>query len=386
MNTYCNKKIGIIGGGQLGKMMILEAKRLGFYVAVLDPTLNCPASSICDLHIVSDFNDAEGYKKLAKHVDVITYEFEHINATILEELEQKGHKIYPSVKTLKKIQNKYVQKSELKAVGLPVPRFEKVSNEKDIENWIKDNELKYPLMLKTTTSGYDGKGNAVINSAKDIEVAYKKLGSGKTELMLEEFVLLDKEVSIIICTTINGDREIYPVAENTHVNSILDTTITPARITEAVNEEILSIIDKVMQVFESVGTFCIELFIAKNGEVYVNEVAPRPHNSGHYTIEVCFANQFENHIRAIVGLPLGCTKQTKPAVMVNLLGESDGTAKLIGLEEAYKDKNVHVHYYGKAISKIDRKMAHYTVVADTIDEAIKGAEKLKKILRVVGNV
>jgi len=378
------KKIGIVGGGQLGKMMILEAKRLGFFVAVLDPAADCPAHSICDAHIIANFDDVQGYIDLANQVDVITYEFEHINAAALETLENKGHIIYPSVKSLKNIQNKFLQKEMLKASNIPIPRFEKVSSTSDIEALGDASRFGYPIMLKTTTGGYDGKGNALIRSQADIKSAYKSLGGGAKELMAEAFVDFEKEISIAVCRGIDGTRVVYPLAENMHANSILDTTIVPARVNEATIKKAKGIADLVMEVFEGVGTFCIELFLTKDGEIYVNEVAPRPHNSGHYTIEGCFANQFENHIRGIVGLPFGSTELISPTVMVNLLGESDGIAKLEGLEKAYNDPQVHVHFYGKPESKKYRKMGHFTVRAKTLGEAINKAQKIKQIVRVVG--
>ena len=378
------KRIGIIGGGQLGKMMILEAKRLGFYVVVLDPAADCPAHSVSDAHVMSGFDDPEGYFELAKQVDVITYEFEHINATALEELENKGHLIYPSVKALKVIQNKYSQKQVLDRHGILVPRFARVASVSEIRDFGKKEFFGYPMMLKTTTGGYDGKGNALIRDEAEIESAYAQLGGGAKELMVEEFVEFDKEISVIACRGIDGTRTIYPVAENIHANSILDTTIVPARISPAAMEKATAVADKVMKVFEGVGTFCIELFVAKDGEIYVNEVAPRPHNSGHYTIEGCFADQFENHIRAIVGLPFGSVALISPTVMVNLLGESDGVAKLVGLEQAYLDPNLHVHFYGKNESKIDRKMGHLTVTSQTVEDAIERARKAKHLVHVVG--
>ena len=367
-------KIGIIGGGQLGKMMILEAKRLGLYIAVLDPGEFCSASSICDRLIVSSFDDPSGYYELAKHVDIITYEFEHINVQALEKLEQKGHTIYPSVKALKIIQNKFSQKTMLKQNGLPVPRFLSIKTMNDI---IKAGEVfGYPMMLKATKGGYDGKGNALIESENDITSAFIKLGA--VELMVEEYIHFDKEVSVIACRGIDGKRVVYPVAENIHSNSILDMTIVPADINEQVKNTSMSIAAKVMEVFKGVGTFCVELFI-KDNIVYVNEVAPRPHNSGHYTIEGCFANQFENHIRAIAGLPFGCTKLIQPTVMVNLLGTGDGPAVLNGLYEAYKYENVHVHVYGKRQSKTGGKMGHFTVIGD---DSIQKAKELKKIISI----
>ena len=378
------KKIGIVGGGQLGKMMILEAKRLGFYVAVLDPVKDCPAHSVCDHHIVAAFGDPEGYHELSMQADVITYEFEHINAEVLETLEREGHLVYPSVTALKTIQNKYSQKAALRSGGVPVPGFAKVSTAADIREIEKSQNLGYPLMLKTTTGGYDGKGNAVIHTRCEVEKAFNELGGGEKELMLEEYITFEKEISIIACRGTDGARTVYPVAENRHVNSILDMTIVPARIDERTSEKAAVIADEVMTVFEGVGAFCIEMFVTERGDIYINEVAPRPHNSGHYTIEACFANQFENHIRAIVGLPFGDTSLKTPAVMVNLLGESDGAARLTGLEDAYRDPRVHVHLYGKRESKIGRKMGHYTVVGNTVEGALNRAQELKSLLRVVG--
>ena len=382
--SIIKKKIGIIGGGQLGKMMILEAKRLGFFVAVLDPANDCPASSISDVHIVSGFDAPEGYFELANQADVITYEFEHINTDALEILEKSGHTIYPSVKSLKTIQNKYFQKKALSDNGVPVPRFAEVSGVAQILECGKKERFGYPLMLKTTTGGYDGKGNALIRDESEAEKAYEKLGGGATGLMAEEFVEFDKEISVIACRGIDGTKIIYPVAENIHTNSILDMTIAPARIGGAAVEKAELIADKVMGAFEGVGTFCIEFFLTKGGEIYVNEVAPRPHNSGHYTIEGCFAGQFENHIRAITGLPFGSAGLISPTVMVNLLGGGDGAASLTGLEQAYLDPNVRVHFYGKSESKTGRKMGHLTVVDKTIDGAIARADKAKRIVHIYG--
>ena len=380
--SIIKKRIGIVGGGQLGKMMILEAKRLGFYVAVLDPAADCASSSICDELIVAPLNEDGGYFELAKKVDVITYEWESINAEALEILDRKGHKIYPSVKSLRAIQSKFTQNTVLRDNNIPVPRFEKVGSVLDIRELSKS--FGYPIMLKATKGGYDGKGNALIRSEADIESAFEHLGGGVKELMAEEFMDFEMEVSVIACRGINGENAVYPVVENIHTNSILDVSIVPARIDKNTADKAVKTAFKVMEVFEGVGTFGIELFVGKNGEIYVNEIAPRPHNSGHYTIEGCFSNQFENHIRAITGLPLGNVDLISPTVMVNLLGESDGPAKLSGVEEAYLDPNVRVHFYGKSESKTGRKMGHFTVVGSDLKDTVMRAEKLKQVVRVTG--
>jgi len=376
MKSILDKRIGIVGGGQLGKMMILEAKRLGFYAVVLDPAADCPASCICDEVIVGSLYEPEGYFKLAKKVDVITYEWENICADSLSKLEEAGHYIYPSVSALKCIQNKYIQKKMLREAGILVPKLEKISNIDDMY------AFGFPLMLKTASGGYDGKGVASAKSAVDAESAFAQLGGGKVDLFAEELINFEKEISVIACRGIDGVRVIYPVAENIHVNGILDTTIVPARIGADVENKAKKTAEKVMDVFAGVGTCCIELFVTDKGDVYVNEVAPRPHNSGHYTIEACFANQFENHIRAVTGLPLGNVELITPAVMVNLLGEDSGKAVVYGLKEAYLDPQVRVHVYGKSESKKGRKMGHFTVVDETVEGAVERAEKLKKVVKI----
>ena len=376
-----NKKIGILGGGQLGKMMILEAKRLGFYVITLDPAEDCASHSISDEHIVKSFKDEEAVFELAKKVDIITYEIEHINAEALQKLEDAGHVIYPSVKSLKVIQDKYTQKLALEEAGVAVPRFLEVTSKEDILEATK--EFGYPMMLKARTGGYDGKGNAKIDSEADISVAYEELGNGIVKLMIEEFVPFTKEISVIACRGIDGKRVIYPVAENAHENSILDVTSVPARIPKEASEKGMEVADKVMSIFEGVGTFCVEMFITEDNQIYINEIAPRPHNSGHYTIEGCFANQFENHVRAIMGLPLGSTELIKPTAMKNVLGKEDAIVNLTGLEEAYgKFNTLNLHLYGKKETKKGRKMGHLTAYANTVEEAVQIVNEAHEMIKL----
>jgi len=378
------KRIGIVGGGQLGKMMILEAKRLGFYVAILDPNPECCSHSIADVHIVSKFDDPEGYKALARISDVITYEFEHVNTDALEDIEKSGIPVYPSVAALRTIQDKLTQKRALATAGIPVPRFAEVNSIADIEKIAED--FGYPMMLKARTGGYDGKGNAKITCSGCVKAAFVELGSGDVPLMVEAFVPLEKEVSIVVTRPIGGGTiPAYTMGENLHFESILDMTVVPADIPEAAAKEAEKVAAQVMQVFDGVGTFGIEMFVCTDGSILVNEVAPRPHNSGHWTIEGARCNQFENHIRAIVGLPLGDTSLLAPSVMVNLLGESAGEAVVEGLEQAYAEiPGLKVHIYGKKICKVKGKMGHFTVTAPTREEAIKRAQEAKKIIRVVG--
>ncbi|MCL2588882.1 MAG: ATP-grasp domain-containing protein, partial [Oscillospiraceae bacterium] len=271
----------------------------------------------------------------------------------------------------------------LEAAGVPIPRFALVESVADIR--AQATQFGYPLMLKATLGGYDGKGNALIRDESEVESAFEALGGGARQVMVEEFVDFEREISIIASRGIDGSRVVYPAAENHHKNSILDTTIVPARVPDEAVAKAQEIASRVMEVFRGVGTFCVELFVTRCGVVSVNEVAPRPHNSGHYTIEGCFASQFENHIRAIVGLPFGSVALISPTVMVNLLGESVGRTELLGLHEAYgQDPDLKVHLYGKETSAIGRKMGHFTVVDQTVEGAIKKAERAKAVLHVVG--
>ncbi|MCL2564736.1 MAG: 5-(carboxyamino)imidazole ribonucleotide synthase [Defluviitaleaceae bacterium] len=384
MTNILNKKIGIVGGGQLGKMMIQAAKQMGFWIAIIDPTEKCPAHSLSDFHIVAGLDDKNAIKELAALCDVITYESEHINAEALIELEEKhGATIYPSPKSLKIIQNKYDQKTELHKNNVAIPYFLNVTDSGDLPS--VGNELGYPFMLKSATGGYDGKGNYLINSPDDFDEGYKSLGAGTLPLMAEKFVDYEMEISVIACRAICGNIKVFPVGHNTHVNSILDETIVPAPINKQTMELAMDTAHKVMEVFEGVGIFCVEMFVDKKGDVLVNEVAPRPHNSGHYTIEACVTSQFEQHIRAICGLPLGDASLTRPVAMINILGEEgfDGETLVEGVSDALAVKGAKLHIYGKTHTKPRRKMGHITATADTVEEAAKLCRKAKKCIKII---
>ncbi|WP_027339642.1 5-(carboxyamino)imidazole ribonucleotide synthase [Halonatronum saccharophilum] len=376
------QRIGIIGGGQLGKMMILEAKKMGFYVIILDPTPHCPASSIADEHIIAPFDDEEGIRELARRSDLLTYEFEHIGVSILKDLKEEGYQIYPSPESLEIIQNKYDQKKVLKKNQIPVPEFIQISNLDDIRAGAE--KFSYPLMLKSCTGGYDGKGNYLIKDEEEIEKAYKQLGEGKVPLMAEAFVPFKKEISVIVVRGLDGEIEVYPVGENLHKDNILIETKVPAQISAQVEKRAMELAHRVIDIFAGVGIFCIEMFVSDNDRVLVNEIAPRPHNSGHYSIEGSITSQFENHIRAITSLPLGSTSLVKPTVMRNLLGEAGATgeAKVEGIIETLSLKNTKVHIYGKKVSKAQRKMGHLTTVANNIEGAAKEALKASELIRI----
>jgi len=373
------RKIGIIGGGQLGKMMILDAKRLYYYFVILDPAEKCPAHSIADEHIVAGFDDREAILAMAEKVDIVTYEFEHISLRALQDLEQAGHKVYQSSETLSRIQNKAVQKEWLSQSGIPVPAFVRTDSYEELEAACE--RFGYPLILKTCTGGYDGKGNAVIMDPDVISIAYEALGVGKLPLMAEEWVPFEKEVSILACRSTNGEVAVFPVAENVHRNSILDETTVPAVISESSRQQAFEIAKDCIKATDAYGMICIELFVTKDGRVLVNELAPRPHNSGHYTIEGCYTSQYEQHIRAILGLPLGNPDLVRPAAMKNLIGDRNGTVDLQGIAEAYKFPNVKIHIYGKETVSKGRKMGHITATAESPEEALRQVRRAYECIR-----
>lgn len=374
------KRIGIVGGGQLGKMMILDAKRLDYYVVILDPTEHCPAHSIADEHIIAGFDDIEAIKRMAKGVDVVTYEFEHISLKALQDLEAAGCRVYPTSETLGHIQNKLEQKRWLRMHGIPIPAFQEIPDLATLER--VHAAFGYPMMLKTCTGGYDGKGNYLIEKPGDERAAFEALGSGKLPLMVEEWVPFEKEVSVLVCRNIYDETVVFPVAENVHKNSILDETTVPAAISEETKKRAWMAAKECAKAVNAYGMLCVELFVTSEGYVMVNELAPRPHNSGHYTIEGCRTSQYENHIRAILGLPLGSTELIRPTAMKNLIGDRDGIAELTGLAEAYRNPNVKLHIYGKEKVAVGRKMGHITATGETVEEALEEVRMAHRCIRL----
>ncbi|WP_448536375.1 5-(carboxyamino)imidazole ribonucleotide synthase [Pseudothermotoga sp.] len=370
------KKIGIIGGGQLARMMCFEAKRMGFHVTVLDPTPESPAGQVADKEIVADFFNRSKIEELVKSVDVTTFDLENIDVQVLKTLDRQGYEIHPSPYVLEIIQDKLTQKEFLRSKGIPVAEYKSV---RDLKEDIK--QFGFPVFQKTRRGGYDGRGVFILRNEEDLQHALKG------ETYLEEFIQIEKEIAVIVARNKKGEIACYPVAEmyfDENAN-ICQTVIVPARISERHAKLAQEIAVKVIEVFEAVGVFGIEMFLSKSGQVLVNEIAPRPHNSGHYSIEACVTSQFEQHIRAITGLPLGSTRLLSPAVMVNLLGEVGcvGRAKIKGLEEALSVEGLSFHFYGKRQTWPYRKMGHYTVLDEDVERALEKALKIKEFLKVV---
>ncbi len=371
--------LGIIGGGQLGKMIGIEAKRMSLNLAYLDPDKTCPASTIADILFISDYKDEKSILDLAQESNVLTYEIELANSSVLKDLESKGLPVHPSPAVLNTIQNKLRQKKFLKSKGIPVPEFEEVTSIDQARRICKD--FHYPLVLKACEDSYDGRGNYVVRSASDIDKGIRYFEGRKC--MIEKFIHFTKEVSIMVARNTRGQITSFPVVRNIHKNNILDTTIVPAGVNRRVEANARSIAEKVVKSLKGVGIFGIEMFLDDN-KLMINEIAPRPHNSGHYSIEACSVSQFELHIRAILGLPLVKPRLMSPVVMTNILGTPNYTGEysLTGIDKALAIPGMKLHLYGKRITKPQRKLGHFTITAESTEEALSRTRRVRKLLRV----
>ncbi len=372
-------RIGIIGGGQLGLMLSEAARALGYGgVTVLDPTPECPASVVAE-QIVGSLKDPVALRKLAERADILTYEIEHINTQALCDL-QGSVTIYPAPDLLAVIQNKYEQKEFLVRHGIPVAPYLAIDGPEDIERAVKT--WGYPLVLKARKDAYDGRGNARINGPGDIPAALKKLGD--RELYVEQCLELDKELGLMIARNERGENVSHPVVEMIHERDICQTVLASAPITTALRERAQEVARRAIDCLGGIGIFGVELFLDRQGRIWLNEIAPRPHNLGHYTIEACRTSQYEQHLRAITNLPLGSTELLYPAaVMENVLGTRNGPAE-VHWREGYapNPERVFVHLYGKRETKVDRKMGHITVVGDDLEQVLQEAKEARAALSI----
>ncbi|PEC51259.1 5-(carboxyamino)imidazole ribonucleotide synthase [Bacillus sp. AFS077874] len=359
--------IGIIGGGQLGRMMALSAKEMGYKIAVLDPTPNSPCGQVSDIEITAEYSNLEAIKQLAKVSDVITYEFENIDVNALEYLDE--HSYLPQGSELLKLtRNRLTEKTAIQSLGIKVAPFQLVENEEQFSEAV--TVIGLPAVLKTTTGGYDGKGQVVLKSEEDFVEALELVK--KQQCILEGWVPFEKELSIIVARNSNGEVNTFPIAENVHINQILHTSSVPANTSKSVIETAENYAKKVASSFHLVGVLAIELFVTEDEQVYINELAPRPHNTGHYTMEAVETSQFKQHIRAVCNLPLGNTELLKPVVMVNILGEHVEEV----LNVMQNDSTLNVHLYGKEESKKGRKMGHINIMAASTEQAMQKVQEL----------
>ena len=360
--------IGIIGGGQLGRMLAIAARQMDYKTVVLDPDSNCPAGQVADRVIRSDYSDLKASSELAALADVVTYEFENVDADSVSSAE-KHTPVRPSSSVLRTTQNRLHEKKALLQAGIPVANFRKVDSLRDLED--AASVLGYPMVLKTATEGYDGKGQSIIDGERDLAISYDQLSARNVDLIVEQFVSFKAEVSTICARTIDGMTATFDPAENIHRNHILDTSIVPARIDESVTDKARIIATDIAEKLDVIGLIAVEMFVTQENDILVNELAPRPHNSGHYTMDGCDTSQFEQLVRILAGMPITLPKLHSPTVMVNLLGEiwedTDGNPDW---QRALELPGVSLHLYGKSAARVGRKMGHINVVAETVEEAL----------------
>ena len=360
--------IGIIGGGQLGRMLAIAARQMDYKTVVLDPDSNCPAGQVADRVIRSDYSDLKASSELAALADVVTYEFENVDADSVSSAE-KHKPVRPSSSVLRTTQNRLHEKKALLQAGIPVANFRKVDSLRDLED--AASVLGYPMVLKTATEGYDGKGQSIIHGERDLAISYDQLSARNVDLIVEQFVSFKAEVSTICARTIDGMTATFDPAENIHRNHILDTSIVPARIDESVTDKARIIATDIAEKLDVIGLIAVEMFVTQENDILVNELAPRPHNSGHYTMDGCDTSQFEQLVRILAGMPITLPKLHSPTVMVNLLGEiwedTDGNPDW---QRALELPGVSLHLYGKSAARVGRKMGHINVVAETVEEAL----------------
>lgn len=369
-------KLGILGGGQLGRMLLQEAINLNISTSVMDPDANAPCRHLTETFIHGDFKNEDAVYDFGKTVQLLTVEIEHVNIKALLRLEAEGLLIYPQPQILQMVQDKGLQKEFYVSNGIPTASFQLIKNKSQLST----ATFKYPAMLKLRTSGYDGKGVMKIKSIVDLKNAFD------APCVLEELIDFEREISVIVARNIHGEIKHFPAVDmdfNPDVN-LVEFLCSPARIKNEVAEEAIHIARSIIEKSGMIGILAVEMFVTKDGKVLVNEIAPRPHNSGHQTIEGNVCSQYAQHLRAILGLPLGDTSITRPSVMINLLGADgfSGEADYCGLEEVVAIPEVYVHLYGKKITKPFRKMGHITITDVHLDDAIIKAKKVQKLISV----
>ncbi|MXR52576.1 5-(carboxyamino)imidazole ribonucleotide synthase [Halovenus sp. WSH3] len=359
--------VGVVGGGQLGRMLGEAGSPLGIELLVSDPTPECPASLVARDQVVGAFDDEETIYELGERADYLTFEIELADPDVLEAVEEEtGTPVHPRPETLRMIQDKLVQKERLSEAGIPVPAYEAVDSAAELREALDD--LGYPAMLKAREGGYDGRGNVLVESPEDVETAFEAI---QGPAMVEEFVDYDRELAVIGCKG-DGETDTFPVTETIHREEILRETVSPARTDGQTRERAREVATEILDVMAGRGVYGIELFERADGEILLNEIAPRPHNSGHWTIEGCHTSQFEQHLRAVTGLPLGATDRREPTALANILGDVDTRqdAELSGVEDVLRTDTVSLHWYGKREVYNLRKMGHITSVGSEPDSVL----------------
>ncbi|MEY2905114.1 MAG: hypothetical protein RJA52_1130 [Bacteroidota bacterium] len=374
------KKVGVLGGGQLGKMMAMAAANWHIPIYFLDPDENASSKFYCHGFKNGDFRNYEDVYSFGKDMDILTIEIEHVSISALKDLEKLGVKVFPQPHILEMIQDKGLQKEFFKKNGIPSPDFELVNDKKEI---LKQN-FTFPFVQKTRKGGYDGKGVQIVKSKNDYAFLFE------SPSVIENCVDIDKELAIIGARNEVGEIVLYPPVEmifNEDAN-LVEFLRCPAQISNSTIQEMKLIAQNILEITEICGLLAIEMFLDREGKIWVNEMAPRPHNSGHHTIESHITSQFEQHLRAILNFPLGSTKMKSPSIMMNILGEpgEEGEAELQGLEKVLREEGVYVHLYGKKMVKPFRKMGHVTILKENIEEALTVSQIVKNQLKMGSKV
>ncbi len=376
-----NFKLGILGGGQLGKMLLYETRKWDIQTKVLDASNEAPCKIACNEFVLGSLLDFDTVYNFGKDVDVLTIEIENVNVDALEKLEHEGVKVYPPTKTLRTIQNKATQKLFYTDNDIPTSPFMRFAYTSEIEDSVSNGGLQFPFVWKSAQFGYDGQGVKVVREIEDLK------GLPNVECIAEEMVDFKNELAVIVVRNTNGEVKTYPVVEmefHPEANQV-EYVICPARIEDSIAQKAVDVALKVSEHLEHVGLLAVELFQTKENEILVNEVAPRPHNSGHYSIEASYTNQFEQHIRAILGLPLGKTDSKVAGVMVNLVGAEGhtGVVSYQNIDSILQMEGVTPHIYGKKQTRPFRKMGHVTIVDEDMGRARKVAQQVKETIKVI---
>jgi 5-(carboxyamino)imidazole ribonucleotide synthase len=381
MNYFSSDfKLGILGGGQLGKMLLQVTSRLSIKTNILDPSKDSPCKNLCNEFEIGNLMDFDSVYQFGKKCDLVTFEIEHVNTEALEKLESEGTKVYPSSKTLKIIQNKNLQKQFFIDNNIPTSDFWYFKSPKDFKNSFHKNQISFPCVWKKTKFGYDGYGVEIIKSIKQID------NLPNEEFIIEELIPFEKELATTIVRNNSGDIQIFPLVQmdfNKESNQV-EYVVCPAQVNREIKDLANALAMKVSKSFKHVGLLAIEMFLTKDNKILINEVAPRPHNSAHYSIEACENSQFQQHINSILDLKLGSCKSNNNAIMVNLVGEKgySGPVFYQGIEKAMEQSNVSVHIYGKSNTKPNRKMGHVTVTDENLKNGLKKAKSVKNLIKV----
>jgi len=374
--NYQQKTLGILGGGQLGRMLIQSAINYNLDIHILDPDPNAPCKSLTSNFVNGDLKDFETVYTFGKACDVISIEIEHVNTEALIRLEKEGKKVFPQPHIIALIQDKRTQKQFYLDQGIPTAPFVLTENKEDV----RKNADFLPAVNKLGKEGYDGRGVQLLKKAGDLEKAFDAPG------LLEKFIDFDKELAVIVSRNEAGEVESFPSVECAFhpEHNLVEFLFSPASIDPDTENKARELAVEIIEKLNMVGLLAVEMFLTKAGELLVNEIAPRPHNSGHHTIEANFTSQFEQHLRAVMGMPLGDTGLRSPAAMVNLLGEDGftGDAYVEGMDEAIKEKGVYLHLYGKKLTKPFRKMGHVTLLADKLESLKEKADRIKKLIKI----